>query len=381
MTQCNFYKRLLVVTMALVLALALAGGAAAAKKKSVLTKKLHSVEKKIKVVKQEIARTETKRRTVIGQLSATEHDLETAQNNLSENKFRLLDAQSDLKMIVARLARTRHQLARRRGLFTRRVVDIYEGDDLNYVDVVLGSTDMWTFLTRAYYLQQILKGDTVLIAQIRADESQIKSDEMAQTRRVAEISSREKRLVGQRDQVAALAQDKHDQLDTIEHDKNLYTEALDELEAESQQIETEIRAYQNTPRGRAMQARPFVGGLQMPCHGPITSGFGYRMHPITHVYKLHTGVDIGVPTGTPIHAAADGIVVRAQWYGAYGYAVVIDHGGGVQTLYGHNSKLCVSAGQSVKRGQVVAISGATGYATGPHCHFEKRVNGVPVNPL
>jgi murein DD-endopeptidase MepM/ murein hydrolase activator NlpD len=261
------------------------------------------------------------------------------------------------------------------------VVDIYEGDDLNYADVVLGSTDMWTFLTRGYYLQQILKGDTVLIGQIRADVKQIKDDEEAQRRRVSEISSRQKRLVTQRDQVAGLAEDKHKQLDAIEHDKKLYVETLDELESESRQIESEIRAYQNTPRGRKMYARPFTGGLSMPCNGRITSPFGYRVHPITHVYKLHTGVDISVPTGTPIHAAADGVVVRAQWYGAYGYAVVIDHGGGVQTLYGHNSKLLVAAGAAVKRGQVIALSGATGYATGPHCHFEKRVNGSPVNPL
>ena len=261
------------------------------------------------------------------------------------------------------------------------MVDIYEGDDLNYADVVLGSTDMWTFLTRAYYLQQILKGDTVLIARYAPMRAQIKNDEIAQTRRVSEISGRQRRLVTQRDQVASLAQDKQQQLDAVEHDKKLYVEALDELEAESQQIESADQSVSKHPSRPANVPKAVHGGLSMPCSGRITSPFGYRVHPITHVYKLHTGVDISVPSGTPIHAAADGVVVCAQWYGAYGYAVVIDHGGGVQTLYGHNSKLCVKPGETVKRGQVIAHSGATGYATGPHCHFEKRVNGMPVNPL
>ncbi|NLN77221.1 MAG: M23 family metallopeptidase, partial [Armatimonadetes bacterium] len=105
-----------------------------------------------------------------------------------------------------------------------------------------------------------------------------------------------------------------------------------------------------------------------------------RVHPITGVYKLHTGIDIPCPVGTSVRAAADGTVIIAKWMPAYGYGVVLDHGGGVQTLYGHNSRLCVSVGQNVKQGDTIAKSGNTGYSTGPHLHFEKRVNGRPVNP-
>ena len=147
------------------------------------------------------------------------------------------------------------------------------------------------------------------------------------------------------------------------------------------EIEDEIRRIQSTPSGRARSARAFRGGLMLPVKGSVGSRFGYRVHPITGVYKLHTGVDIRCRTGTPIHAAADGVVIIAGWQGAYGYAVVIDHGGG--DIHALRPLLSASgrAGQEVKRGDVIAKSGSTGYSTGPHCHFEKRVNGHPVNPL
>jgi len=353
-------------------------------KKSALSskiKKAKQIKAQIKAVQHKIRVKETEKRTVIGQLSVTESKLETAQENLSRNKLRLLDAKADLNATIKRLERTRKQLARRRGLLARRVVNIYEGEDLNYVNVILGAADMWTFLTRAYYLKRILDSDTELIAQIRADEASIERDRQREARRVGEIQGLQVRLVGERNEVSGLAESKRRQLSAIEHSKDLYERALDELLAKSQEIENEIQRIQSTPAGRARYARAFRGGLLMPVNGSISSRFGYRVHPITRVYKLHTGVDIRCPTGTPIHAAANGVVIIAGWQGAYGYAVVIDHGGGISTLYGHCSRLLVGVGQEVKKGETIARAGSTGYSTGPHCHFEKRMNGKPVNPL
>jgi murein DD-endopeptidase MepM/ murein hydrolase activator NlpD len=123
------------------------------------------------------------------------------------------------------------------------------------------------------------------------------------------------------------------------------------------------------------------GVMSWPTWGPISSEFGYRIHPIFHTQSLHSGIDIAVGTGTPIHAAAEGTVYFSGWNAAgYGNLVMIDHGGGVVTCYAHNSALAVSAGQYVARGQVIAYAGSTGNSTGPHCHFEVRLNGVPQNP-
>ena len=118
-----------------------------------------------------------------------------------------------------------------------------------------------------------------------------------------------------------------------------------------------------------------------PSDGPITSPFGWRFHPILHYQKLHTGVDFGSPMGAPIHAAGEGTVILAAFTRGYGNCVIVDHGDGVTTLYGHCSQLLVTAGQSVSQGQVIALVGATGLATGPHLHFEVRRDGVPVPPF
>ena len=123
-----------------------------------------------------------------------------------------------------------------------------------------------------------------------------------------------------------------------------------------------------------------TGVMQWPVAGPVTSPFGWRIHPIFHVRKFHTGIDIGAGYGTPIHAADGGRVIYATWMSGYGNTTIIDHGNGISTLYAHQSSILISSG-SVTKGQVIGYVGATGYATGPHLHFEVRVNGNPVNPL
>lgn len=346
-----------------------------------LKSRLGSVQSQIKTVRHKIRQKEGEARTLIGQLTVTERQLERAQSSLAANKLKMMAARADLDRTTKRLANTRRQLERRRDLLRHRVVDIYEGEDLSYADVVLGASDMWSFLTRVYYLQRILDSDTALIRQIKADEEAIERDRARQAARLREISSLQVRLVAERNEVAGLARSKRDQLERIENSKELYERALDELLAKSAEIEEQIRRIQATPKGRIRYAKAFKGGLMLPCSGRFSSGFGYRVHPITGVYKLHTGQDIAAPTGTPIRAAADGTVILSGWMGAYGYAVVIDHGGGISTLYGHCSKLLVGVGDDVKQGQTIARVGSTGYSTGPHVHFEKRVNGTPVNPM
>src|SRR5439155_18152375 len=120
---------------------------------------------------------------------------------------------------------------------------------------------------------------------------------------------------------------------------------------------------------------PSSAGLIWPVSGPVTSPFGMRWG------RMHTGIDIGVPTGTPIHAAASGRVIIAGWVSGYGNLVFVDHGNGLSTGYAHQSQIAVSVGQDVAQGQVIGYVGCTGHCFGPHLHFEVRVNGVPVDPL
>jgi murein DD-endopeptidase MepM/ murein hydrolase activator NlpD len=148
------------------------------------------------------------------------------------------------------------------------------------------------------------------------------------------------------------------------------------LQAESRKLAALIRALQSRGTGKVGR-----GGLLWPTRGPITSGFGYRTHPIYGTRRMHAGIDIGAPSGQAIVAARAGVVVHAGPMGTYGNLVVIDHGNGLATAYGHNTSVTVGYGQTVAQGQLIAYSGSTGHSTGPHVHFEVRVNGSPVDPL
>ncbi len=349
--------------------------------KPTLSRQLKDVNYRIKGVQAKLRKAKSEKRSVAAQLNATQRRLEDAQRRVSRNKMEIQRVREKLRIIDARLARTQRKLDRRANLLSERLADIYEGQDIGYLEVLLGSENMRTFLSRSYYVKEIVSSDVELIEEIKKDREQIERDKKVQAAEELRLVKIQDQLVRDRDGVADLAAQKYAELQAIEQDRELLEGMLDELAAESERIESKILQYQQSRRSSNSYNQTFSGGLSMPVSGRITSRFGYRVHPITHVRSLHTGVDIACPTGTPIKAAAAGEVIGAGWMGAYGYAVIIDHGGGISTLYGHNSKLLVRVGQKVSKGQTIAKAGSTGYSTGSHCHFEKRVNGKPVNPL
>ena len=193
---------------------------------------------------------------------------------------------------------------------------------------------------------------------------QEKSDELAALR-AAQAAS----------QAAALAvrQQKTGALKGVNQDLAELERQEDQLLAESQALTGVITGSSGSGQG--------TGSLIWPVSGPVTSPFGWRIHPILGYKKFHTGIDIGVGYGTPIHAADSGTVIYATWMGGYGNVIIIDHGDGLSTLYAHQSSLAVGTGARVTRGQMIGYVGSTGFSTGPHLHFEVRVNGNPVDPM
>jgi murein DD-endopeptidase MepM/ murein hydrolase activator NlpD len=151
----------------------------------------------------------------------------------------------------------------------------------------------------------------------------------------------------------------------------------EELEATSRELVSIIAQLEAEQKGTGGGTGTFI----WPTAGPITSYYGLRLHPILGTYRMHYGLDIGAPYGQSIYAADSGVVIFANWMGGYGLTLIIDHGDGLSTLYAHTSDILVNVGDAVNQGQVVAKVGSTGYSTGPHLHFEVRVNGEPQNPL
>lgn len=323
-------------------------------------------------------------------------------------------AQVNQQMVVTKqeLAVATQHLMERQQVLDKRVRAIYIHGQLNYLQVIMGAKDFSDFANRLELLKRVVRSDYSLLQEIRQQQAaiQLKKDKLEAQRR--QLASLESDALHTQQKIAEKKAEQQEVMDEAKAQRAAAEQMEAELQASSNDImrqiqahEAKIRAQQEAARRQAeaaaraaraakaagRKAPPVpvykamvigTGRLSRPCGGPVTSPFGYRIHPIFHTRIYHAGVDFGVPSGTPIHAADSGIVIYAgSGMRGYGNVVIIDHGGGLSTLYAHNSSLTVRAGQSVSKGQVIARAGSTGYATGPHCHFEVRRNGAPTNPM
>ena len=293
------------------------------------------------------------------------------RKELDATEKRIDENEDKLKVLNKDFAVKRDQLA-------KRVRDIYINGQINYLDVLFGAKDFQDFFTRMDLLKRVIQQDYDLVQVVFAEKTAIETsqkelekDKAAKEKLVASAADRKKEA--EKKQAAKQAI-----IDKMETDRATQERIINENLAASKEVEQMIRNSRYRPASPALSGG---GALNWPLGGPITSPFGWRVHPITGASRFHSGIDIGGDYGDTIHAAGAGIVSYAGWISGYGYAVIIDHGGGISTLYGHNQALLVSEGQSVSQGQAIAECGSTGNSTGPHCHFEVRVDGEPVDPM
>lgn len=336
---------------------------------------LQDVQNQMQQQQQRVESAQQQANSITGQLQAIQQELDAADKNYRDTQVRLANTQAQIDTNTAQLAKAERDLAARTQVLEQRLRDIYENGQVNYLDVLLGSADFNDFISRLDLLKRVLQRDATLIAQVRQERQLImdKRAELEQER--ATLAALQQQALAQKNAVAAKKAEKEQFLNSVLAQRDAAQRAYDELQQTSQQIAAMIRRSQQGGRPGS------TGAMLWPVSGPITSSFGWRTHPIFGTALFHSGLDIGVDYGTPVQAADGGTVIYAGWMGGYGKAVIIDHGGGISTLYGHNSELLVSEGQSVRKGQVISYAGSTGYSTGPHVHFEVRVNGSPVDPL
>ena len=335
-----------------------------------------------------------------GQVDESNNELLNIQNDLSENMTeieslneKLLEYQTQIdknsiqvnnlsesiKNIEEELNKVEKEYEEKKKALENRLVILYEIGDNKYLDVLLSSTSIGDFLSRYYLITEIAKYDSQIIEEVEKQKN--------------EIEESRKKLNSQMEEYKK-AKDEEEKIQIMLENtlivKNNYISKLTQKEQELQaKIEESINELRLIEKEIVMLTTAnigtdYVGGVMawpVPGYTRITSQFGMRTHPITGVYKLHTGMDIGAPIGTNFIAANDGVVIKAGFNTAYGNMVIIDHGGGVSTLYAHGSEILVTLGQEVKKGDPILKVGMTGYTTGPHAHFEVRVNGEYVQPL
>ena len=357
-----------------------------------LTNQLDSIQQQVNQQNAKKADAETVIVSVSEQLRQIEEQLRQAQQQLDSIQQQRIAVENDITVNEKLLAEAQKRLEGREAVFYKRVRDIYINGRLSYLDVVIGSKDFTDFANRLEILKRIIDSDIKLIEEIKKERAEIAARKQALEQSRAKLVELEKAAAAKRAEIEQKKKEREVVLQKAQNDRATAMQAVEELNASSAQITALLKARQAEraaarAAAAAQQSSPTYswvqgsGQLGWPVSGEITSPYGYRTHPIWGTTIYHSGIDIGVDEGTPVHAADGGTVAWSGWMGGYGYAVVIDHGNGLSTLYGHNSELAVDEGQSVAKGQVISYAGSTGNSTGPHVHFEVRVNGDPVDPM
>ena len=383
-------RRLIIVTSLAALALGLLPVLAAAAPQSDLTRtraKIHAAKQRKATLGDQIAVLDGRLSAIDDQLARLGDQIGAVEQKLTVTKGKLELLQQQLRLKRQELRRAQAKLVSERADFKARVVMADKTDDLSYVDVVLSSTSFEDLISRVSVVRSLISGNDELVGGLEHTRDAVAEEEQAVADKEHGVHKAVADLQAQSDQLAALRaaqaaqkaaslavrQQKHGQLAAVSQDLALLEQQENELLAESNALTGVIAGAAGAGGG--------TGSLMWPVSGPVLSPFGWRIHPILHVRKMHTGIDIGVGYGVAIHAADSGSVIYATWMGGYGNVIIIDHGKGISTLYAHQSSLAVGAGAHVRRGQVIGYVGSTGFSTGPHLHFEVRLNGTPVDPV
>ena len=312
-------------------------------------------------------------------LYKNQQKLENATHTLTTSKSQIANAQKELTTLEAKLAKASSEYNMLNYTLSRHLRTVYKSQRKAFFEIILNSQDINMLVDRLYYQQIILKDEYNKMAvarnkaqEIRSIRNSIIARKRNLERSVASINSQQEYIN------RAIAKNKN-MIDKLRTDRVAYQKAEKELAKQSASIGSYIN---KTAKDTNVQV---ASGFIKPIQGRITSLYGWRTHPIFNTRSFHSGVDIGGPNYGEIRASNSGKVIYSGWYGGYGKVVIIEHGiingKPVTTLYAHMSSILVSNGQRVNKGQVIGKEGTTGYSTGPHCHFEVRVNGQTVNPL
>ena len=323
---------------------------------------------------------------VSAEMSELTEKVEAAQSEVDAIQQNINTKQSEINATEAEIQQTKVEITQRQEGLNERLRTMYKNGSVGYLDVLLGSNSISEFLNNLEMIQRIYRNDQNTLVEL---ETQHVILEEKQTTLETEQAALNAEMVKQQEKQQELETSQaalQEKLDALNAEADAISAEIEErqrqLEEQRRQEEEANRNNQNNDDSGNNSSGVGTGQFIWPCDSTyITSEFGYRIHPLTGIWTGHTGLDIGCSMYAPIYAADSGTVILSQWYGGYGYAVVIDHGDGISTLYGHNEELYVQVGDKVSQGQTIAGAGSTGWSTGPHLHFEVRINGDYVDPM
>ena len=339
-----------------------------------------SVEQKHQQTKEKIRQLKILENAEKSKLVKNQRKLENTSNNLQASKNQYNNIESQLNRLESELASATSEFNSVDAQLKQRIRQVFKSQRTGMFELILSAKDLNSLLDVIYFERLIIRNDykhMVAVKDKAQKISQMKKDVEAKKKYLAQsiktINSQ------QRDIERAIAQNQN-MINKLKTDRRYYEQTERELARQSQNLQTMI-----SKKPQDTTVKVSSSGFMKPIGGRITSPFGWRTHPIFNSRTFHSGVDIGGPNYGNILASNSGKVIYSGWYGGYGKVVIIDHGtingNPMTTLYAHMSTIKVKQGDYVKKGQVVGLEGTTGYSTGPHCHFEVRINGKPNNPL
>lgn len=375
-------KRLLFLLLSATLALLPISESPAASSTRTKLNKLKQNEQRIKQLEQKTKAIKVKEKQTKETIADIQQNLEKASRDLDVSTRRYEAAHKEVEVITDQLIDAESDFENRLEQAQERLRKMYMYRHYAQTNQLMESQNLAELTRKIGYFRYLAEQDESLLQDLKLKREKLSRLQYQQMLK--------RQVLGKQAQEQEEAKEKHEiakqkevqYLQKLTSERLVYEREQRALERESRSITSELQrryARQGSARNNISYG---TGRFVHPIQGyPMTSRFGWRVHPIFHTRKMHTGQDYGAPAGAKIRAADSGVVISAGWRGGYGKAIIIDHGKGLVTLYGHTSAYYVRAGQRVTRGQIIGAVGSTGYSTGPHLHFEVRVNGVPVDPL
>ena len=332
---------------------------------------LEQVKRSLNSVNQNVA-------SVISLLDSLDAETRSIQENISVIEAKISNLQAEISQKEKLIEKDKTLIVENKKTIAEMLNLAYKISQISPLELLFSGGNTSTPDDKIAYLSYVVSSDKLVLDSLNS--------------KVAELKFEEKSLITAQKNLSAFLYEKKQQEQVLSEEINLKNQLLVSLKekklsyiTQKNMLEAEIKLEQKKIQKLIEEARnrsiTLKGGLSWPVRGPITSPFGWRVNPIWHSREFHPGIDIAVATGTPVHAAADGIVTYAGWLTGYGNVVIIYHGSDISTLYAHLQRYIVRKGEKVKRGQIIAYSDNTGWSTGPHLHFGVYLGDKPVNPM
>ncbi len=334
-----------------------------------ITKRKQSIAEKLKETRLKEAAANSKLREIQRKLSQAQSSLAANRRHLKVTEEACTKTRNRLTELIS----SKNQLELEAE---DRLVSIYKQQRLKMIDGLLNSPNITDFLDHVYYQKRVIDYDRQVISALINQSENIRKYNETLKREAQKISVINQQLSSTEQVISQERNLQKQVVNQLAQERALYEASERQLEQESVKL-----MYKITELASGKDNPDSTGRFIYPVHARISSPFGPRRHPIFGVRSMHSGIDLAAPRSTPIKASEGGKVIYAGWYGGYGKVVIVDHSKGFSTLYAHLSSTAVSVGDQVRQGDTVGYEGDTGYATGPHLHFEVRSQGKPQNPV